>query len=81
MPGGGVSSFEVQGSKRMSDQRNEEKQQSGQRDQRRGGGQKPGEKQKSNKSGQAGKQQEELNKKWRDMAEPGQEPGTGSPGT
>ena len=65
----------------MADQRNDEKQQSGQWDQRRGGGQKPGEKQTSNKSGQAGKQQEELNKKWRDMAEPGQEPGTGSPGT
>ena len=49
-----------------------------------GGGQKPGQQQQqqpNQKPGQAGRQQEELDKKWRDVAEPGQEPGTGEPGT
>ena len=33
------------------------------------------------KPGQAGRQQEEEDKKWRDVVDPGQEPGTGSVGT
>ena len=65
----------------ISDQRNQQNQQGGQQG---GGGQKPGQQQQqqpNQKPGQAGKKQAELDKKWREVAEPGQEPGTGQPGT
>ena len=66
----------------MSDRRNQQNQQGGQQG---GGGQKPGQQQQqqqpNRKPGQAGKKQAELDKKWREVAEPGQEPGTGQPGT
>jgi len=68
----------------MTDQRKQQAQQSGQRDQHGGIGHKPGQQdqqQTNYKPGQAGEKQEELNKKWREIAEPGQEPGTGEPGT
>jgi hypothetical protein len=51
--------------------------------QRGGGRQKPGQQQQqpNQKPGQAGQQQAELDKKWREVAEQGQTPGTGEPGT
>jgi hypothetical protein len=68
----------------MSEQRNQQNQQ-GQGGRQQGGGQrKPDQQQQQQpkqKFGDAGKKQEEVDKKWRDMAEPGQEPGTGEPGT
>src|SRR5689334_19913099 len=47
-PVGALSSFKVQGSKRMSDQRNQQKQQGGQRGQQGGGGRNPGQQQQAN---------------------------------
>src|SRR5689334_10160498 len=75
-------SFKVQGSKRMSDRRNQQKQQSGQSRQQQGGGQKQQRQQEQTnyKPGQAGKQQEKLDEKSRDIAD-GQEPGSGGMGT
>ncbi len=67
----------------MSEQRNQQNQQ-GQSGQQQGGQRKPDQQQQQRpkqKFGDAGKKQEEVDKKWRDMAEPGQEPGTGEPGT
>jgi hypothetical protein len=55
-----------------------------QQDQQGGGGQRPGQQQQqrqNQKSGDAGRQQAELDKKWREVAEPGQTPGTGEPRT
>jgi hypothetical protein len=71
----------------MPDQRNQQNQHGGKAGQQQGGGgQKPGQQQQQQpnqkqKPGQAGRKQEELDKKWRDVADPGQEPGTGDPGT
>jgi hypothetical protein len=62
----------------MSDQRKQ--QQGSQRGQQGGGGQKPGQQQTNYKPGQAGKQQEEVDKKSRDMAD-GEDTGTGGIGT
>lgn len=76
-----VISYVTTRSNLMSDQHNRQNQQGGQQG---GGGQKPGQQQQqqpNQKPGQAGKKQAELDKKWRDVAEPGQEPGTGQPGT
>jgi len=59
----------------MSDQGNQQNQQGGQQG---GGGQKPGQQQQPNKKpDQAGKKQAELDKNWREVSDPGQEPGTG----
>ena len=63
----------------MSDQGNQQNQQGGQQG---GGGQKPGQQQQPNKKpDQAGKKQAELDKNWREVSDPGQEPGTGQAGT
>jgi hypothetical protein len=66
----------------MSDRRNQQKQQSGQSRQQQGGGQKQQRQreQTNYKPGQAGKQQEKLDEKSRDIAD-GQEPGSGGMGT
>jgi hypothetical protein len=69
----------------MSDDRKQQNQQGGQGGQQQGGGgHKPGQQQQqqpNQKPGKAGKQQEKVDKEWRKMAEPGQEPGDGSVGT
>lgn len=68
----------------MPDQRAQQEKHGGKAGQQQSGGQqKPGQQQQrpKQKPGQAGRQQDELNKKWREVAEPGQEPGTGEPGT
>ena len=68
----------------MPDQRERDQNRGKAGQQQGGGGQKPGQQQQQHpnrKPGQAGRQQEELDKKWREVAEPGQEPGTGEPGT
>ncbi len=64
----------------MADQR--EQQHGGKSGQQQGGGgQRPAQQQPNQKPGQAGRKQEKVDEKWREVAEPGQEPGTGEPGT
>jgi hypothetical protein len=61
----------------MRDQREQQNQHGGKAGQQQGGGgQKPGQQQQ-----QQPNQKPRLDKKWREVAEPGQEPGTGEPGT
>ncbi len=53
----------------MSDQRAQQNQQGGKAGQQHGGGQKPGQQRPNQKPGQAGKQQEEVDKKNRKIAD------------
>ncbi len=53
----------------MPDQRAQQNQQGGKAGQQHGGGQKPGQQQPNQKPGQAGKQQEEVDKKNRKIAD------------
>jgi len=67
----------------VNEQKNQGGQQRGQGGQQ-GGGERPGQQQQqqpNEKPGGAGRKQAELDKKWREVAESGQEPGTGQPGT